>query len=48
MAINGVSMPIIGQALGHRSLQSTAIYARLSNAAVLDAVEGVSAKFFHQ
>jgi integrase len=30
MAAAGVSLPIIGKALGHKSLQSTAIYARLN------------------
>jgi integrase len=30
-AIAGVSMAVIGKSLGHKSLQSTAIYARLSN-----------------
>lgn len=38
MAISGVSLPIIGKALNHKSQVSTAIYARLSNDPVLEAV----------
>jgi integrase len=38
MAINGASLPMIGQALNHKSQVSTAIYARLSQNPVLDAV----------
>lgn len=38
MAINGASLPIIGKALNHKSQISTAIYARLSQAPVLDAI----------
>jgi integrase len=34
MAISGASLPIIGSALGHKSLDSTAIYARLHGSAV--------------
>lgn len=37
-AIAGVSLPIIGKSLGHKSLQSTAIYARLTNAPVAESV----------
>lgn len=39
MAINGVSLPIIGKALNHKSQVSTTIYARLSEYAVADAVD---------
>jgi integrase len=39
MAIQGVSSTIIGKALGHRSLQATAIYARLTQGPVRDALE---------
>lgn len=39
MAINGVSPTIIGKALGHKSPTSTAIYARLTNQPVRDAME---------
>lgn len=39
MAITGASLPIIGKALNHKSQISTAIYARLSQAPVLDAME---------
>jgi integrase len=39
LAIGNNSMAIIGAALGHRDLASTAIYARLSNAPVRVAVE---------
>ncbi|GGH07582.1 tyrosine-type recombinase/integrase [Mucilaginibacter phyllosphaerae] len=38
MAISGASLPMIGKALNHKSQVSTAIYARLSQAPVLDAV----------
>ena len=38
MAISGASLPIIGKALNHKSQVSTAIYARLSNDPVLEAV----------
>ena len=38
MAISGASLPIIGKALNHKSQVSTAIYARLSQDAVLDAI----------
>jgi integrase len=38
MAIGGASFPIIGKALNHKSQISTAIYARLSQARVLDAI----------
>jgi len=39
MAISGVSLQQIGAALGHRSLQSTEIYARLQQQAVTEARE---------
>lgn len=39
MAINGASLPVIGKALNHKSQVSTAIYARLSEYAVSDAVD---------
>ena len=42
MAINGASLPMIGQALNHKSQVSTAIYARLSQNPVLDAVNGAA------
>ncbi|UFH54796.1 site-specific integrase [Spirosoma sp. KNUC1025] len=42
MAIGGVSLPIIGKALNHKSQVSTAIYARLSNDPILDAVNKAS------
>lgn len=38
MAIGGTSLPIIGKALNHKSQVSTAIYARLSNDPILEAV----------
>lgn len=38
MAISGISLPIIGKALNHKSQVSTAIYARLSQAPIEDAV----------
>ncbi|MEZ0540416.1 tyrosine-type recombinase/integrase [Fibrella arboris] len=42
MAIGGASLPIIGKALNHKSQVSTAIYARLSNDPVLEAVNQAS------
>lgn len=39
MAIMGVSPTIIGKALGHKSLQATAIYARLTQDPVREAME---------
>lgn len=42
MAIGGTSLPIIGKALNHKSQVSTAIYARLSNDPVLEAVDQAS------
>ena len=38
MAISGISLPIIGKALNHKSQVLTAIYARLSHDPVIDAV----------
>ncbi|KAA2241519.1 site-specific integrase [Chitinophaga agrisoli] len=38
MAISGISLPIIGKALNHKSQVSTAIYARLSQNPVEDAI----------
>ena len=38
MAISGISLPIIGKALNDKSQVSTAIYTRLSNDPVLEAV----------
>jgi len=43
MAIQGVSPTIIGKALGHRSPQSTAIYARLTQDPVRKALENAQA-----
>jgi integrase len=43
-AINGVSLQIIAESLGHKSLRSTEIYARLIKAPVREAVEGASSK----
>lgn len=42
MAIGGSSLPIIGKALNHKSQVSTAIYARLSDNPVLEAVNKAS------
>ena len=39
LAMAGVGLPAVGQALGHKSLQSTQIYARFDNTAVRDARE---------
>jgi integrase len=43
MAIQGVSPTIIGKALGHRSPQATAIYARLTQDPVRQALENAQA-----
>ena len=45
MAILGVSPTIIGKALGHKSLQATAIYTRLTQAPVREAMERALAVF---
>lgn len=42
MAEGGVSLHIIGQTLGHRSLQSTRIYARLGSGAIRNAVNAAA------
>lgn len=42
MAIGNCSLPIIGQALNHKSQDSTAIYARLSKDPVLEAVNAAA------
>jgi integrase len=46
MAINGASLPMIGQALNHKSQVSTAIYARLSQNPVLEAVNEANQLMF--
>jgi integrase len=43
MAIQGVSPAIIGRALGHRSPQATAVYARLTQDPVRQALENAQA-----
>lgn len=43
MAISGASIPIIGKALNHKSQISTAIYARLSQDPVMNAVKQATA-----
>jgi len=43
MAIQGVSPTIIGKALGHRSTQATAIYARLTQDPVREALANAQA-----
>lgn len=45
MAINGASLPVIGKALNHKSQVSTAIYARLSQQPVEDAVNLAAVSF---
>lgn len=42
MAISGASLPIIGKALNHKSQVSTAIYARLAQAPVMEALNTAS------
>jgi integrase len=43
MAIQNVSPTIIGKALGHRSMQATAVYARLTQDPVRQALENAQA-----
>jgi integrase len=43
-AINGVSLPIIGASLGHKSMASTARYAHLSLGPVRESVDAATAK----
>jgi len=45
MAMSGVSLPIIGEALGHKSLAATKIYARLQTSAARDAMALAVGKF---
>lgn len=45
-AINGASLAIIGQALGHRSTDATKVYARLTVDPVRDAMEQASSALF--
>lgn len=45
-AITGASLPIIGKTLGHKSAQSTEIYARLHDDPVRDSMEKAAAKMF--
>jgi len=47
MAINGTSIPIIAQALGHTDHRSTAIYARLNLAPVRAAIEASQNRFLN-
>lgn len=46
-AITGASLPIIGKTLGHRSQQSTAIYARLNLDPVRASMEKATDAIFH-
>jgi integrase len=45
MAMSGVSLPIIGKALGHKSFRSTEVYARLQTSAARDAMTLAVGKF---
>ena len=45
MAMSGVSLPIIGNALGHKSLAATQVYARLQTSAARDAMTLAVGKF---
>ena len=45
-AITGASLPIIGKTLGHKSHQSTAVYARLHSDPVREAMEKANAAMF--
>ncbi len=46
-AITGASLPIIGKTLGHKSHQSTAIYARLNDDPVRDAITKATGAMFN-
>ncbi len=41
-ALAGVSLPIIGASLGHKSLKATQVYARLTRTPIVDAVNGAT------
>ncbi len=43
LASRGASLPVIGGALGHKSIQSTAVYARLDTNPIRQAVEATTA-----
>ena len=45
MALSGVSLLVIGKALGHKSLRATEVYARLQTSAVHDAMSLATGKF---
>jgi len=45
MAIQGVDSKIIGKALGHRSIQATAVYSRLTQDPVRRALENIHCNF---
>jgi integrase len=45
MAISGVSLPVIGKVLGHKSYRSTEVYARLQTSAARDAMTLAVGKF---
>ena len=42
-AMTGASLPVIGKALGHKSAEATAVYARLQHAPVMEAMERATA-----
>jgi site-specific recombinase XerD len=46
-AINGSSLQVIGQSLGHKSLQSTQVYSRLTIEPVRVSVEKAAQAMFH-
>ena len=45
-AILGSSMNIIGKSLGHKSIQSTAVYARLNLSPVRDSMQKATNEIF--
>lgn len=47
LAINGTPLQQIAAALGHRSMQSTLVYARLQNQAIVEARQGGEAKMLN-
>jgi integrase len=45
MAMSGVSLPVIGKVLGHKSMRATEVYARLQTSAARDAMTLATGKF---
>ena len=48
MAMNNVSLPIIGKMLGHKSEKATSVYAKLQDATVKGAVDSATNSMLEQ